>query len=284
MLQLTLTMKRLSFFNVYESLHIRLVKKPTGTTAGGQAVMTKPPHASHSNFIGLVLAHSSKDFPPDVDDGTNTSGGLLRLCGGKVWDTLLYSIVDWDGNELFNNVLLFPFWRCRYPHKIWYYTAVPLNLTSHLLHNLEAHPTWKCKISCTFLTQLKKVKVNGDKCPSYLPVTNDAFWATRAIFVFSPLKHTRTQVNKWHLKWGSFLYLEAAQFISVIVCAVPLTADHEEHNWPHICRRGVFSPRHMSARLTISILLETRIELEVNLFYVAFVHTKGWMSSKVIAG
>lgn len=119
----------------------------------------------------------SKDFPPDVDDGTNTSGCLLRLWGGKVWDTLLYSIVDWDGNELFNNVLLFPFRRCRYPHKIWYYTAVLLNLTSHLLHNLEAHRTWKCKISCTFLNphKLKKGKVNRDKCPSYLPVTNDAF-------------------------------------------------------------------------------------------------------------
>lgn len=194
MSQLTLTTKRSLFFNVYESLHIRLVKNPTGTTTGGQAVKTKPPHASHSNFIGFVLAHRSKDFPPDVDDGTNTSGCLLRLWGGKVWDTLLYSIVNWDGNELFNNVLLFPFRRCRYPHKIWYYTAVPLNLTSHLLHNLEAHPTWKCKIPCTFLTQLEKVKVNGDKCPSYLPVTNDAFWAARAIFGF--FSHSNTHARR----------------------------------------------------------------------------------------
>lgn len=197
MSQLTLMSKRSLFFNVYESLHIRLVKKPTGTTAGGQSVKTEPPHASHSNFIVLVLAHRSKDFPPDVDDGTNTSGRLLRLWGGKVWDTLLYSIVDWDGNELFNNVLLFPFRRCWYPHKIWYYTAVLLNLTSHLLHKLEAHPTWKCKISSTFLNphQLKKVKVNRDKFPSYLPVTNDAFWAARAIFFifFSPLSNTHAR-------------------------------------------------------------------------------------------
>lgn len=29
--------------------------------------------------------------------------------------------------------------------------------------------------------------------------------------------------------------MEAAQLISVIVCAAPLTADHEEDNWPRIC-------------------------------------------------
>lgn len=29
--------------------------------------------------------------------------------------------------------------------------------------------------------------------------------------------------------------MEAAQLISVIVCAVPLTADYEEDNWPRIC-------------------------------------------------
>lgn len=47
--------------------------------------------------------------------------------------------------------------------------------------------------------------------------------------------HSHTQIYKRYLKWGSFLYLEAALLISVIVCAAPLTADHEEHNWPHIC-------------------------------------------------
>lgn len=78
--------------------------------------------------------------------------------------------------------------------------------------------------------------------------------------------------------------MEDAQFINVIVCAVPLTADHEEHNWHHICRRGVFLPVRMSARLTISVLLESRIELEVNVFYVPFVQTKGWILNKVIAG
>lgn len=64
MSQLPFTTKRLLFFNVYESPHIRLVKKPTGTTTGGQAVKTKPPHASHSNFIDLFWRTEAKIFLP----------------------------------------------------------------------------------------------------------------------------------------------------------------------------------------------------------------------------
>lgn len=33
--------------------------------------------------------------------------------------------------------------------------------------------------------------------------------------------HTRRQIYKWHLKWGSFLYLEDTQLIRVIVCLWP---------------------------------------------------------------
>lgn len=35
--------------------------------------------------------------------------------------------------------------------------------------------------------------------------------------------HAHTQIYKWHLKWGSFLHLEEAQLIMVIVWEAPLT-------------------------------------------------------------
>ncbi len=52
--------------------------------------------------------------------------------------------------------------------------------------------------------------------------------------------HTHTHslthsLTSGHPKWWSFLYLEEAQLIRVIVWEAPLTTDHEVHNWPWIC-------------------------------------------------